>query len=231
MFKAYLVLSVGLFVPWRQEQRNGPDHRPAQEVSNGICLAELQVANKFLQMVLVQTLQRKRRFLQLCERTDKSCINNCGAVSSELQENSLKWGNQCRKQSQQQVKFHDKNVRKYMKNHKENLVLLHNFPCSNCLLVEILWSYNKILMTLMHESRVLPSCNASRQNYFLIIINKYTVRCFGNMLCLCLPLTDFYKQHYKYVHTLHYMHCTHLNVHTHVYMIKERLKKILQVEF
>lgn len=37
VFIAYLVLSVDLFVPWKQEQRNGPDHRLAQEVSNGIC--------------------------------------------------------------------------------------------------------------------------------------------------------------------------------------------------
>lgn len=160
-------------------------------------------------------LQRKRRFLQLCERTDKSCINNCGAISSELQDSSFKGGNQCRKQSQQ-VKFHDKNVRKYMKNHKENLLLLHKFPRSNCLLVEIFWSYNKILVTVMHESRVLPSCNASRQNYFLIIISKYAVRSFDNMLCLCLPLTDFYKQHYKHfysphisAHALHIPECTY----------------------
>lgn len=51
VFIAYLVLSVDLFVPWKQEQRNGPDHRLAQVVSNGIGLVELQEANKFLQMV------------------------------------------------------------------------------------------------------------------------------------------------------------------------------------
>lgn len=33
----YLALSVDLFVPWKQEQRNVPDHRLEPEVSNGIC--------------------------------------------------------------------------------------------------------------------------------------------------------------------------------------------------
>lgn len=78
---------------------------------------------------------------------------------------------------------------------------------------------------LSHVGRVVPSCNASRQNYFLTIISKYTVRSSGNMLCLCLPLTDFYKKYYKHIYSPH-ISSYPLYIYICIYYkVKERLKK------